>query len=145
MTAGDLGFPRFRAVAEHAVLVEFAEAASDEAYTRVIQLDGVLAATGFAAFIESVPAFVSLLVEFDPIVTDHRFVEQALRSMLNTAALSRAMPATREVLVCYDPELSPDLAEVEDATGLSVEGVVSAHLAGDYRVFMYGFAPGYVA
>ena len=104
VTAGDRGFPRFRAVAEHAVLVEA-----------------------------------------DPIVTDHRFVEQAWRSLLNTAALSRAMPATREVLVCYDPELSPDLAEVDDATGLSVEGVVSADLADDYRVFMYGFAPGYVA
>ncbi len=26
---------------------------------------------------------------------------------------------------------------------MSEEAVIAAHLAGDYRVFMYGFAPGY--
>ena len=28
-------------------------------------------------------------------------------------------------------------------TGLSTDAVIAAHLAGDYRVFLYGFAPGY--
>ena len=28
-------------------------------------------------------------------------------------------------------------------TGLSAEAVIAAHVSGDYRVFMYGFAPGY--
>ena len=28
-------------------------------------------------------------------------------------------------------------------SGLSEEAVIAAHLAGDYRVYLYGFAPGY--
>lgn len=57
-----------------------------------------------------------------------------------------AMPsggAAREVLVCYDDDLAPDLADVALATRLSRNEVIAAHLAGDYRVFMSGFAPGY--
>ncbi|WP_152971037.1 carboxyltransferase domain-containing protein, partial [Rhizobium ecuadorense] len=61
--------------------------------------------------------------------------------------LGAAVPATigamREVEVCYDPDLAPDLAAVAEASGLSPEDVISAHLSGDYSVFLYGFAPGY--
>lgn len=136
-------FPRFRAVADHAVLVEFAETISDRAHDRVIDLDRVLATKGFAGFVEAVPAYVSLLVEFDPLLVDHRIVEQALRPMLTAAVPPKAEPVTHEVLVCYESDFSPDLISVAEAAGLSVEAVIAAHLAGDYRVFMYGFAPGY--
>ncbi|MGB8813579.1 MAG: allophanate hydrolase subunit 1, partial [Paracoccaceae bacterium] len=110
---------------------------------QVIHLDAVLAATGFIGFVEAVPAYASLLVEYDPLLTDPDTVEQALRAMLLMPATPKPSPAKREVLVCYDPELAPDLTQVAQATGLSVESVIAAHLAGDYRVFMYGFAPGY--
>ena len=43
----------------------------------------------------------------------------------------------------YDDDLAPDLASVARMTGLSTETVINAHLAGDYAVFLYGFAPGY--
>ena len=40
-------------------------------------------------------------------------------------------------------DLAPDLGAVANATGLTEEAVINAHLAGDYKVLMYGFAPGY--
>ena len=55
----------------------------------------------------------------------------------------RPAAAEREVLVCYDSALAPDLAAVAQQTGLVAEAVISAHLSGDCAVFMYGFAPGY--
>ena len=136
-------FPRFRAVADHAVLAEFDDFANDAAYAQVIGLDGVLAAVGFAGFIEAVPALVSLHVEFDPGVTDPVTVAHTLRGLL--AQATDVLPAgqMREVAICYAPELAPDLHQVAAQAGLSVEAVIEAHLAGDYRVFMYGFAPGY--
>ncbi len=45
-----------------------------------------------------------------------------------------------EVPVTYD---GADLTAVAERTGLSVEAVVAAHLAGKYSVYLYGFAPGY--
>ncbi len=130
----------YRAIADHAVLVEFSTAISDAAHAQVLQLDQALAARPFVGFNEAVPAFVNLLVDFDPLLTDHAQVATHLRALTGQALLSTE-PTLREVLVCYED--APDLAEVARLTDLSPEAVIKAHLAGDYRVFLYGFAPGY--
>ena len=108
-----------------------------------MRLDQAVAAQPFAGFTESIPAFVNLLVGFDPVVTDHRQVTEYLRNLLSVQGFARQKPALREVLVCYDDDLAPDLAIVAEKTGLSTEAVINAHLAGRYDVAMYGFAPGY--
>lgn len=135
--------PEFRPVADHGLLVVFAEVIDEAAHAAVRRLDAVLAREPFAGFTEAVPAYVSLLVGFDPLATDHAAVEAALRALLTEAGGAEPASAVRDVAVCYDADLAPDLEDVARATGLDVEAVIAAHLAGDYRVFMYGFAPGY--
>jgi len=135
--------PAFRPVAEHGVLVEFAEKINDAAYAQVRHLDAMLASHGFAGFVESVPAYVNILVEFDPLLTDHSAVIQALHSLLALKSAPATPTTLREVLVCYDADFAPDLPEVAKACGLTEEAAIAAHLAGDYAVFLYGFAPGY--
>jgi len=135
--------PLFRPVAERAVLVEFAAVQDSAAHRAVLRLDHALAARPCAGFCEAVPAMVSLLVVFDPLVTDHRQVEAHLRGLLSASAGPRLRHALREVQVCYDADCAPDLAAVADRTGLSRDAVIAAHLAGRYEVAMYGFAPGY--
>ena len=44
---------------------------------------------------------------------------------------------------CYDPSLSPDLAEVATRTGLTPQQVAERHSAVTYHVYMVGFLPGY--
>lgn len=135
--------PVFRPVAERAVLVEFGTALGAPAHDAVLRLDQALASQPFAGFTEAIPAFVNLLVGFDPAVTDHRAVTAHLRNLLAVPVSARPEPALREVLVCYDAGLSPDLEAVAQQTGLSTEAVINAHLGGHYDVAMYGFAPGY--
>ncbi|MDR3376759.1 MAG: allophanate hydrolase subunit 1 [Ancalomicrobiaceae bacterium] len=135
--------PEFRPVADHAILVVFGETIGEAAHAAVRRLDRALSRHPFAGFAEAVPAYVSLLVDFDPLLTDHATAEAAVRALLVEAGGVEAEPAVRRVAVCYDGDLAPDLPEVARQTGLSAETVIAAHLAGDYRVFMYGFAPGY--
>jgi len=135
--------PRFRPVADHAILVEFGETITDAAHDAVLKLDRALAAHPFAGFNEAIPAFVNLLVDFDPLITDHDTVETALYRLLALPAAAVAKGQMREVLVCYEGAFGQDLKEVATRTGLSEEAVINAHLSGDYKVFMYGFAPGY--
>ena len=130
----------YRPIADHAVLVEFGTAISHTAHAQVLALDQALAANPCKGFREATPAFVNLLVDFDPVQTDHAEVEAHLRC-LSDQPLTPRTPATWDVPVCY--ENAPDLAEVARRTGLSTEAVIAAHLGGDYRVFLYGFAPGY--
>lgn len=137
------GFPRFRAVAEHGVLVEFGDVIGKEVHDQVRRLDAALAGAPFEGFTEAVPAYTSLLIGFDPVVTDHQRVETTVTELMSSNLAAVPAGATREVLVCYDDEFAIDMAEVVQRTGLSREDVIAAHLAGDYRVFMYGFVPGF--
>ena len=136
-------WPRYRPVAEHGLLVEFGDRIDAAIHARVLRLDRALTAEPFAGYLEAVPAYAALLVRFDPLLTDHGAVQEALAGLLARPAAAAAAPALHEVAVCYDDDLAPDLPAVAAATGMSAEAVIAAHLAGDYRVYMYGFAPGY--
>lgn len=135
-------WPQFVPVADHALLVELGDEIDDETSARVVALDRAIVTGSIDGVIEVVPAYVNVLVDFDPIVTDHDEVEQAVRRLLSTATASERSPIVRTIEVCYEAPFAPDLGTVADTCGLSIEATIAAHLAGDYRVAMYGFAPG---
>lgn len=135
--------PQFKAIADHALLVSFAKDISQEAHACVVALDKAIAAGRLDGVVEILPALVSLLVSFDPTMTDHRTVEAHVRACLNTLDVKEIDGTQRQVLVCYEPPFAPDLEAVASASGVSVDTVINAHLAGNFHVLMYGFAPGY--
>lgn len=134
-------FPRYTPVADHAVLVAFGDTITEAAHSAVLSLDAALAETPFSGITETVPAYVNLLVGFDPRVTDHAAVIAHLRGLRLRDVPRKG--AERVVDICYDGPFAPDLAEVAARCGLSAEEVIAAHLSGEYRVYLYGFAPGY--
>mgnify|MGYP000303259782 FL=1 len=135
--------PYFKAVADHALLVTFADQISDEAHASVIALDKAITSNPPDGIIETVPALVNLLIAFDPIVTDHSMIERKVRTLLENLATQRIEGIQRRVQICYETSLAPDLEAVASTTGLSIDAVINAHLTGDFQVLMYGFAPGY--
>ncbi len=136
-------FPRFVPISDHAVLVEFADEISDDAARSILALDRDLANDPPEGMEDVVPALVNLLVEFDPLKTDHETITEHLKARVARAAGSAVAPQRHEVLVCYDAPYAPDLEAVSAATGLPPDAVIACHLGGEYRVGMYGFAPGY--
>ena len=145
MTApGALGeSARFVPVGDRALLVEFATEISDGASRAVLTLDRALAAASVSGVVEVVPAMTNALVLFNPVVTDHATLEVEITRLLATASEALPEPQIRRVQVCYDETFGHDLPAVAAACDMSVDAVIDAHLAGDYRVLMYGFAPGY--
>lgn len=133
----------FKAVADYAVLVSFAEVFSNEAHASVIALDNAIASQPPDGLIETVPALVNLVVTFDPMATDHPEVEAGVRDRLRGLETRNTAGVQRHVQVCYETQFGPDLETVASATGLSADAVINAHLSGDYDVLMYGFSPGY--
>ncbi|MEM7471540.1 MAG: allophanate hydrolase subunit 1 [Pseudomonadota bacterium] len=133
----------FKPVAGHAVLVEFASEISDAVAEQVVQLDRAIQDAGITGLRETTPALVNLLVLFDPLKTDHRTVITSIEALLPLPEAAKTTPRTHEIEVCYDETLAPDLHAVSAATGLDDETLIATHLAGTYRVGMYGFAPGF--
>ena len=134
---------RYTPVADHAVLVEFTDLSQEVALARVRHLDAAVGQAGMLGVRECVPAMVSLLVCFDPIVTDHVAITRGLQALEGVVMPLHAVAKVHAVPLCYEADVAPDLAEVAARVGMSVEAVIAAHLAGEYCVFMYGFAPGY--
>ncbi len=135
--------PRFTPVADGGLLVEFGSEISDEAHDAVGRLDLALADGSVVGLIEVVPAMVNLLVVFDPVTTDHAAIESTIRARVTSGAADPRATRRRTVQICYDESLAPDIAAVASACGMTIEQVIASHLAGEYCVFMYGFAPGY--
>lgn len=132
--------PAIRAVGDTALLIEFGETIDDATFAQVVALDRALAADPPAGMIEAIPAYAALLVVYDPLVTTPRALEQAVAARMVPDAPAAIEGTEHVVPVRYD---GPDLAAVADHAGLGGSDVAAAHAAGDYRVFMYGFAPGY--
>ncbi|MEU4517511.1 allophanate hydrolase subunit 1 [Amycolatopsis sp. NPDC024027] len=111
----------------------------------LVELDDVL---GFQAaltqsppdgVVELVPAARTLLVRFDPSVTNAERLGALLRQV--SPVDSVAADAGEVVIpVVYDGE---DLADVAAETGLSVASLISRHTAGTYVSAFCGFAPGF--
>jgi len=130
-----------RFIGDTGVLIEFGDRIDDEIHDQVLNLDISLAENPFRGWTTSIPAYASLLVEYDPWIISSQDVAAHLAGLLHAAPTERRAVRTHKVPVCY--ELGPDLADVAAQTGLAPENVIEQHLAATYRVYMYGFAPGY--
>lgn len=135
--------PTFKPIGDSGVLVTLAEAASDAANDQVISLDHAIAQAAIAGVAEVIPALVNLAIRFDPLNTDHEAIEAAVRALFPLPERAAQNAKIHVIPVCYDADLCPDLLATAQATGLSPDAVIEAHVTARLRVSMYGFAPGY--
>jgi inhibitor of KinA len=135
--------PACKPVGDNGVLMEFGTAIDPVVFDRILALDAALQTAPPPGLLETVPAYVTLLLVYDPLVSD--FASIAAAALAVAQSSGSAPPAGRDHVIpmCSDADLAPDLADVAVQTGMAPDAVIAAHLAADYRVYMVGFAPGY--
>jgi len=136
-------FPTLRPVGDSALLIEFGDRIDARINAEVVALDRALAARPPQGLLETVPAYCSLLLEYDPLRTTQAELAEAALDLAGSAAAVTAEGREHVVPVSFDPLDGPDLDQVAAQAGLDWEQAIAAFLAGRYRVYMYGFAPGY--
>jgi inhibitor of KinA len=134
--------PRYLPAGEAALVVEFGERIDEAINDRVLALDQAVTAAQLAGVVETVPTYRSLMIHFDPRRTSTSALIDAVR-VLNPASAPRKPPRHRAIPVCYDPPFAEDLGEVASILGLTQQDIVALHCGALYRVYMYGFAPGF--
>ncbi|GHC56603.1 allophanate hydrolase [Gemmobacter tilapiae] len=127
----------------HALLVDFAEQVTPAVTEAIRAMDRALTADPFAGLQEVVPGLVGLMVVFDPQLCDHDQVRAQITKRLGQLSSAFDRPRQHKIPVCYDSAFGPDLVDVAQQTGLSVETVIAAHTSSRFEVTIYGFAPGY--
>lgn len=139
---------------ENALIVYFAEEASDETAAIVYQAESLLRANMPNDFIDLIPSYASILVMFDMLVIDHNQLRQKLRTTLaglsskttedeKNTLVGNFVGKLVELPVYYSEQSGPDLARIASKANLSIEDVIQIHQAQEYRVFAIGFAPGF--
>jgi inhibitor of KinA len=126
----------------NALLVQFADRVGDEAFDRSRAIVAELERRPPPGLSEFVPAFVNILLEFDPHqVPDATVIAPDLVRRLEAAATTKlpVSPAF-EIPVIYD---GPDLARVAELNRLTTDAVCELHAGTTYKVYLMGFSPGF--
>ncbi len=135
--------PVVRPVGDSALLIEFGDRIDERINARVVALDRALAARPPLGLIETVPAYCALLLEYDPLLTTQAELAAAALELTESAPAEAARGREHVVPVSFAPRDAPDLDQVAAQAGLQWEEAITAFLTARYRVYMYGFAPGY--
>ena len=127
-----------RPFGESALVVEFGATVDPAIQSKVHALTARLDASDAPGLLETVPTFRSVLIEFDPAVTDG----ETILANLPVAADERTAASTWRVPVRIDAEAAEDAPEAASALGVDVATLHERLLASPLTVGMYGFVPG---
>jgi KipI family sensor histidine kinase inhibitor len=134
----------FRPQGEAALLAYLGQGIELGLNARVHALAGALKQTPLAGVAAVLAAYCCLQVQFDPLLLDHRQVQDWVSEA--TARLGDLPPSPGrrvEVPVVYGGEHGPDLDFVAKRAGLTREEVIARHAGRDHPCFLVGFTPGF--
>ncbi|MSP87737.1 MAG: allophanate hydrolase subunit 1 [Alphaproteobacteria bacterium] len=135
--------PRLLDAGEGALVVEFGTVVDPDISDRVLALDIALNQLALAGVRETVPTYRSLMIHYDPLRLERADLIAAVKT-IEAAPHARHIPANRWTIpCCYDVQHGEDLGQIAEMTGLSTERAISLHAGATYRVYMFGFAPGF--
>jgi len=136
--------PIFRLAGDRGILVEYGNAIDARVNEKIRSMAMALENTPPAGVIESIPAFCSILLLYDPLKTTLDRLKKSLATLENTlTTLEIPPPKTIEIPVCYGGEYGPDIDFVAENSGLAMEDVARLHTDPEYVIHMVGFAPGF--
>ena len=126
-------------------VIELGNEISEDVQQHIALIGSFLDEYSFEGFIEYVPAFTTVTIFYNPLLTDYETVEALLKEMLKEIREEEvnATPVTIEIPVLYGGEQGPDLSFVAAYAGLSEATVIDLHTSAVYLVHMIGFAPGF--
>ena len=126
----------------HAILFQFAERLGDEAFERGRAITAELERNPPPGLVEFVPAFTTILLEFDPraVADASKLADELAERLKNTASAKMPPAPVKDIPLVYD---GPDLEHVAQCHQLTVEEVCAIHSAPVYKVYMLGFSPGF--
>lgn len=136
--------PRVVPLGDSAVLIELGNEIDFEINQRVHALSNLIETSSLQGIIETVPAYATLLVHYDPLILSFTQIKNYLQEKITQVnAISSRKPRQVEVPVQYGGEYGIDLESVASSLHISIADVIRIHSEKIYTVYMMGFTPGY--
>jgi inhibitor of KinA len=127
------------------LLVEFEQVIDPEINEQVIAFASRLARRVGSTVRDIVPGYCAVGVHIDPLHTDLRWLEAAIRNELAVVDRDHSLEPRPpiELRVLYGGADGPDLPAVAEWARCTIAEVVERHASQTYRVYMLGFVPGF--
>lgn len=149
MGAASVTSLRIEPVGERCVLVRLGDRVDLESNQKVHAVTALLEANAPPGVVEVVPAFNSVAVHFNPLAYAGgrglattqiiRRIEQVLAQRWPVVENEGRLV---EIPACYGGEWGPDLEEVANHCGLTVEEAIALHSSRPLTLYAFFFAPG---
>ncbi len=126
------------------LLIEFGNEISPEINAKITATVQLMKEQHIEGVVDIIPAFCSLLINYDPRVLSYDELKKRMKRLLNMDI--KAGETSRrvfEIPVCYGGQYGPDLANIAEHAGLTEEEVIKIHSSRDYLIYMLGFLPGF--
>lgn len=129
---------------DSALLVQLGDEIDIPINRHVHTLATLIHAAPLPGVIETVPAYQTLLIHYDPLVlTDDEIQEWVRRKLDQLEDIHVREPRQLEIPVRYGGEYGIDLEFVAAYHHLQVEDVIRIHSEKTYMIYMMGFTPGF--
>lgn len=130
---------------DSALLIEFEQKIAPEINAQITAFVHLLKEQHIEGVTDLIPAFASLLINYDPRVIGYKDLKARIEELLKIDVSEEAGEArVFEIPVCYGGEYGPDIANIAENAGLSEQEVIDIHCSKDYLIYMLGFLPGFV-
>lgn len=129
---------------DSSLLIEFGKEISVEINAKITAFVHLLKVQHIEGVTDMIPAFTSLLINYDPRVVTYAALKKRLEKLLKLDVNEETSSSKIfEIPVCYGGEYGPDLDHIAKHAGLTAEEVIRIHSSKDYLIYMLGFLPGF--
>jgi KipI family sensor histidine kinase inhibitor len=133
--------PTISPLGDEALVATFAPTISWEVGARARAAAARIRKLGRPEITDVVPSYTTIGVYYDGSSIGYTAVAELVAPLLVTEdEVEESVAAVVEIPVRYD---GPDLLEVAERTGLTVDEVIARHSARSYRAYACGFQPGF--
>ena len=135
---------RILTAGDSSLLIEFGNEISPEINRRIAAVVELMRDQQIEGVVDVIPAFCSLLVNYDPRVAGYEKMKKRLESLVRVdIKVGQVKRKIFEIPVLYGGEYGPDLASIAEHAGISQDEVIAIHSSRDYLIYMLGFLPGF--
>lgn len=129
---------------DSSLLIEFGKEISPEVNAKITGTVQLLKEQHIEGVLDIIPAFCSLLLNYDPRVISYDELKSRMERLVKLdIKTGEQKKRIYEIPVCYGGEYGPDLENIAEHAGLTVEEVIQIHSSKDYLIYMLGFLPGF--
>ena len=135
---------RYLVSGDCSVCVEFGNEISPEINKNIRAFKIAVEKSGIEGIVETVPTYRSLLVYYKPEIISFREISEKFEELMGSLDNIEIPPPTViEIPVLYGGEMGPDIQNVAEHNGKTVEEVIQIHTSEEYLIYMIGFIAGF--